>query len=122
MSLGGAYASDGSLRVTVVDGSSSVPLRNADGSLNVILSDGTRGGVYHTCGALRVTVYSSGVPSYYASDGSMYVKDSPYTIDIIKVTVITGSLSSGDTNGILLRDGSSFLLLRDATSHLLLGH
>lgn len=92
------YASDGSLNVSVVAGSSYTGLYAADGSLNVIASPGTYVGIYHPCGALYVTpVTDTSLHSYYAPDGSMYVTNTgmPRKDQGQPVTVVSGSLFGG---------------------------
>lgn len=87
----GVYAADGSWRVTVVDGTAFVDLYAADGSLNVkVRSDET--GVYDQSGALLVTVRAAAGASIYASDGSLYVSESPYVHGSQRVTVVSGAL------------------------------
>ena len=90
------YAADGSIRVTVVDGLTRTGLYAADGSWNVVLSDGVDfAGVYHPCGAYWVTVTTSGPVGIYATDGSLYVQETPYTYSGgLRVTVVSGSLGS----------------------------
>lgn len=93
--MAGRYASDGSINVTVVSGSSITGLNALDGSLNVILSPGTLVGLHHPCGAMYVTLVSSGIHGYYAADGSMNIAVSPYTsTGATRVTVVSGSLST----------------------------
>lgn len=90
-------AGDGSLNVTVVDGTELTGLFAADGSMNVYQSDGaTLGARYHPCGAIRVTVSNTtDNPSgqYHVPDGSLYVSESPYTDGGQPVTVVTGSFT-----------------------------
>lgn len=90
-------ASDGSINVTVVDGSTRTGDRAADGSLNVIVSPGSSFvGAYHPCGAWYVTVSPGTLISAKAPDGSLYVQTSPYKEDGgTKVTVVSGSLTPG---------------------------
>lgn len=92
----GLYAADGSIRVTVVDGTVRTGLYAADGSWNVVLSDGVGfAGVYHPCGGYWVTVLTSGPAGIYATDGSLYVQETPYTYSGgLRVTVVSGSLGS----------------------------
>jgi hypothetical protein len=88
-------ASDGSLNVTVVDGSSYTGLFAADGSMNVIKSPGSSYvGLQHPCGARYVTTTTGGFVGYYAPDGSMYVTNlgMPSTNQGQPVTVVSGSL------------------------------
>jgi len=89
------YAADGSWNVTVVDGSTYTGLYAADQSLNVIKSDGsTYVGSYHPCGAQYVSTNTSGLVSFYAPDGSIYVTNTgmPSTDQGQPVTVVSGSL------------------------------
>lgn len=88
------YAADGSINVTVVDGTAITGLYAADGSWNVVVSDGIdHAGVYHPCGAYWVTVLEDGPEGIYATDGSLYVQESPYTYTGgLRVTVVSGNL------------------------------
>lgn len=86
--LGGTRDSDGSLKVTVVDGTTIVGLYASDGSINVVQSDGTPNGIYHKSGARRVTVASSGQKGL-APDGSYYVSENGSAGQ--KVTVVSGA-------------------------------
>lgn len=91
--MSGLHASDGSINVTVVAGSSRTGLYAADGSMNVKASPGTLVGLHHPCGAIYVTKVTSGIKGYYAADGSMNVAVSPYTATgATRVTVVSGSL------------------------------
>lgn len=68
--MAGIYHTDGTIRVTIVDGSAAVHLQAADGSLNIIETDGSAGPLQHPCGAIRVT--NSNGEKTYAADGSWY--------------------------------------------------
>lgn len=94
----GIYAADGSINVTVVDGTTRTGLYAADGSWNVVLSDGVGfAGVYHPCGGYNVTVLTGGPEGIFATDGSLFVQETPYTYSGgLKVTVVSGSLSGFD--------------------------
>lgn len=89
-------ATDGSLNVTVVAGSSFTGLYAVDGSMNVIASPGTSFvGLYHPCGALYVTpVTDSNFHTAYAADGSLNVTNTgmPGKNQGQPVTVVSGSL------------------------------
>ena len=90
----GVYHSDGSIRVTVVDGLTRVGTYAADGSWNVIEAPGpatTKVGVYHSCGARYVTLQAVAVSSIYAPDGSLNVSVTPYVSGTQKVTVVAGA-------------------------------
>ena len=89
----GFYAADGSMNVTVVDGTSFKGVFAADGSINIKVRS-SEYGVYHSCGALLVTVRSVAGNSIYTPDGSLYVSASPYVSGSQRVTVVSGSLSS----------------------------
>lgn len=90
----GVYAADGSLRVTVVDGTTHVGVYAADGSINVKVSNGTTDhGFYHwASGAVLVTVRSVAGGSVYAADGSLYVSETPFVHGSQHVTAVSGSL------------------------------
>ena len=92
--MSGMVASDGSLNVTVVTGSSYSGVYAADGSINVIKSPGgTYVGAYHPCGAWYVTVSPGTSVPIRAPDGSLYVQQSPGTHNEGQpVTVVSGSL------------------------------
>lgn len=90
------YASDGSINVTVVDGSTFTGAQAADGSLYVVERT-SEIGAYHPCGALLVTPITSNDPIIYASDGSLKVSESPYYQTSQRVTVVSGSFGGGGT-------------------------
>lgn len=101
MAWNGWYATDGSMNVTVVSGSSLTGTMAADGSVNVIASPGnTWAGAYHPCGALYVTVQTSGQSSIRAPDGSLNISQSSYQEGTQPVTVVSGSFGGG--NGALV--------------------
>lgn len=90
------YATDGSFRLTVVDGLSWTGVYAHDQSINVVVTSGTNwAGTYHPCGAWWVTVAPSGTIKARAPNGSLYVQETPYTTGGQKVTVVSGSLSGG---------------------------
>jgi hypothetical protein len=94
--VSGLYAADGSINVTVVDGSVTTGLYATDGSINVVLAPGgTYVGATHACGALYVTLAPSSLTGRRAADGSLYVITTPYTSDTAAqaVTAVSGSLS-----------------------------
>lgn len=95
--MSGIYAADGSFNVTVVDGTSYTGVMAADGSYNVIKSPGNAEvGAYHPCGAYWVTLTDGSKTGYRAPDGSLYITDSPYTLNgAAKVTVVSGTLHPG---------------------------
>ncbi len=84
----GLYASNGSINVTVVTGSSYVGMYAPDGSMNVTGSDGT--GLHHRCGALSVTSSLDGnvLTGRYAPDKSMYINSSGFNNGSQYVTYI----------------------------------
>jgi len=63
----GVYNPDGSIRTTTVPGTSWTGLYAPDGSINIVL-DSAGNGLYHTCGAWRIST-TTGVGDY-APDGS----------------------------------------------------
>lgn len=70
ISMSGFYADDGTVNVTIVDGTTAVKLQAADGSLNIIESDGNEGPLQHPCGAIRVT--NANGDRVHHPDGSWY--------------------------------------------------
>lgn len=90
----GFYAQDGSMRVTVVAGTSWTGVFAADGSINVKLRT-SEYGTYHPCGAILVSVSTSPSDGWFAPWGAWYVRETPYTNGGSKVTVVSGSLSGG---------------------------
>lgn len=89
------YADDGSIRVTVVDGSTFTGAQAPDGSLYVVVRT-SQIGRYHPCGALLVTpVITNAAAGALAPDGSLFVSESPYFQTSQKVTVVSGSLRGG---------------------------
>lgn len=92
------YAADGSMNVTVVDGTTYTGLYAPDGSINVIKSDGisTYVGAHHPCGAWWVSLGTPGTISpARAPDGSLVVSQAgmPYINSGRPVTVVSGSLN-----------------------------
>lgn len=115
------YAANGSMNVTVVDGTSYTGLYAADGSINVVVSPGgTYVGKYHPCGAWYVTVATSpsvGALPVQAPDGSLFVSETPFTNGGIRVTVVSGSLNGGGgTTGFTLTDITSGRLFQRTKS------
>lgn len=91
-----AYAADGSLNVTVVDGNTYVGRYAPDGSTNVVVTDGsTYTGLHHPSGAMYVVNTNSNIISILHPSGGLYVSDSPYATGSNNVTVISGSLEGG---------------------------
>lgn len=70
------YDANNQIILTEVDGSSYTGLYAADGSYNIVINNrSTYKGLYHPCGAYNAVVYSSGIKSYYAPNGSVYITD-----------------------------------------------
>lgn len=88
------YATDGSIRVTVVDGSTFTGAQAPDGSLYVVKRT-SEIGAYHPCGALLVTPIVANDPILHASDGSLKVSETPYYQTSQRVTVVSGSFGGG---------------------------
>jgi len=105
--MAGLYATDGSLNITVVDGSTNTGLYATDGSYNVVVSTGTSaaGKVQHPCGALFVFPVTASTQNYYNNDGSINITTTPYPYTAQRVTVVSGSLGGGNVGqsvGLLL--------------------
>lgn len=66
----GAYAADGSARVTVVPGTTYTGLYAADGSMNVVAEDGP---LYHPCGAIRGKAALATYTGLSSPSGAMYM-------------------------------------------------
>lgn len=91
-----AYATDGSLNIRVVDGSSYTGRYATDGSTYVVVTAGSSlTGMNHPSGAMNVVNTDSGVLSILHPSGGMYVSDSPHATGATRVTVISGSLDGG---------------------------
>lgn len=89
-----SYSSDGSINITVVDGTEYTGLYATDDSWNVVLAPGdTFVGTYHPCGAYYVTVGDGTVIDIKAPDGSLFVQEDPFTGNGLKVTVVSGTLT-----------------------------
>lgn len=97
------YATDGSINVSVVNGSVYTGRTAADGSLNVIQAPGgSYVGLIHPCGAVYVTpVTDTTFRPFNAPDGSMYVTNTgmPGKNQGQPVTVVAGSLFGGGNAG-----------------------
>lgn len=88
----GLYATDGSFRVTVVDGTTLTGIYAADGSYNVVQQDGTTlTGAIHPCGALNVFVNDGSFDQWYHPCGAWIVQVTPYANDCVDVTVVAGA-------------------------------
>lgn len=89
------YAADGSLNVTVVDGSTFTGAQAPDGSLYVVKRT-SEIGRYHPCGALLVTpITSTNTQGALAPDGSLFVSEAGYFQTSQKVTVVSGTFNPG---------------------------
>lgn len=101
----GIYASDGSIRVTEVTGSTLTGLYAPDGSLYVVESPGTSFvGAHHPCGAYWITVVtSSSQRGLRAPDGSLYVSMTPFIYPSagIRVTDVAGTIGINLTAPVL---------------------
>lgn len=96
MAYVGKFAADGSMNLTVVNGSSYTGLYAPDGSINVIVAPGSSYvGAFHPCGAWYVTVSPGTLVPRRAPDGSLYVTvtAAPSTNTGQPVTVVSGSLT-----------------------------
>ena len=102
-----SYASNGTIRVSVVDRSTRTGLFAADGSVYVVEAPGgTFVGSSHPCGALYVTAVAAGTfVGAYASDGSLNVIEASSSPEgAMPVTVVSGSFGGGggvETIGLL---------------------
>lgn len=88
------YASNGTIRVSVVDGSTRTGLFAPDGSIYVVAAPGgSFVGSSHPCGALYVTAITPGTfVGTYAIDGSLNVVEASSSPDgAMPVTVVSGS-------------------------------
>lgn len=86
----GLYATDGSINVSIVDGSTRTGLYATDGSWNVVKNDGsTWCGLYHPCGAFNV--FRGSTPScYWSTTGALNVSTTG-TNGYNRITVVSGS-------------------------------
>lgn len=91
----GIYAADGSLKISVVDGSTWTGLYAANGdSINAVVAPSSGFvGAYHPSGAIYVTVGDGTALGYRAPNGALYVSETPYTAGGTRVTVASGSLN-----------------------------
>lgn len=91
-----AYAADGSLNITIVDGNTYTGRYATDGSTYAVVTDGsTYTGLHHRCGAMYIVNTNSAVTSIQHPSGGVYVSDSTYANGSIRVTVISGALEGG---------------------------
>lgn len=92
-----SYAADGSLNISVVDGSTYTGVKAIDGSTYVVQNDGTTtySGAYHKCGALNVMKYVSGISNIRSPNGSLvvHVMAAPSNNTGQPVTVVSGVLT-----------------------------
>lgn len=91
------YAANGSLNISVVDGSTYTGVKAVDGSTYVVQNDGvtTYSGAYHKCGALNVFKYISGISNIRSPNGSLVVNPSVSINNNTgqPVTVVSGVLT-----------------------------
>ena len=99
------YADDGSVRVTVVTGTSITGLYAPDRSMNVIEGiPGVHRGLYHPCGAMLVKVNADSPgtsTSAYSPDGFRNISTPPFTNPIsgaMRCTVVAGAFSTTITS------------------------
>ena len=95
-------AADGSINITIVDGTTITGLHAGDGSVNSVIAPANPNppntnpplGINHGCGAQWVTrAPASTVVGKRAADGSLYVDTTPYTATgAERVTVVSGVL------------------------------
>lgn len=95
--MAGIYAADGSLNISIVDGTVITGLHAADGSLNSVVAVApvvANTGINHPCGAQWVTrAVGAVVVGKRAPDGSLYVATTPYAATgAERVTVVAGVL------------------------------
>lgn len=68
------YNTDGTIKVTITDGSTRTGLQAADGSYYAVLNDGSElTGIQHASGGLNAVLLSSPSLSFQAPNGSLYV-------------------------------------------------
>jgi hypothetical protein len=88
-----AHAADGSINVTVVNGSTYVGRYAPNGSMNVVSrTEGTYTGIHHPSGAMNVVLSNSPSKKGRSPGGGPYVAVSPYTNGGDRVTVVSGAL------------------------------
>jgi hypothetical protein len=84
------YGPNGSINITIVDGTTFTGLYAPDGSINVVEAPGgSHTGAYHPCGALYVEITDSPVQASYAPTGAIYVSTSPQGAARL-VTIVAG--------------------------------
>lgn len=70
------YNANGSINVTVVNGSALTGLYAADGSWNVVIRDGNSlTGLQHPCGAFNVVVATNQLGLYHRSGAMLVTED-----------------------------------------------
>jgi hypothetical protein len=92
------YTSGGSMRVTVVDGTTLTGIMAADGSFNVVVADGTElTGIHHPCGGINVIVPASAVTGLYHACGALHISDEgSYVGGTVRVSVVSGDIGGTD--------------------------
>lgn len=93
----GVYAADGSMRVTLVLGTSYTGHYAPDGSVNVVKEDGP---MYHPCGAIRGVIPYGG-RGLHAPSGAFYLDGLDQSFD---------NLETEDGFNLLLETGEFILL------------
>lgn len=96
----GRYAADGSIRVTVVPGTSYTGLYANDGSMNVVDEVGP---FYHPCGAIRGRVALETYTGLYSPSGALYM-------DGLTITPSVGNtLIWGSGNNLIWGSGNNII-------------
>jgi hypothetical protein len=93
----GRYAADGSIRVTLVSGSTYTGVYASDGSMNVVNEDGS---LYHPCGAVRGIIPYGGL-GLHTPSGAFYLDGLDQSFD---------NLETEDGFNLLLETGEFILL------------
>jgi len=92
----GRYAADGSIRVTLVSGSTYTGINAADGSMNVVNEEGS---LYHPCGAVRGRTALGTYTGVYSPSGAFYMEG----------LTSSNSLIWGSSNNLIWNTGNNLI-------------
>lgn len=92
----GRYAANGSIRVTVVSGSTFTGLYASDGSMNVVDEEGS---LYHPCGAIRGRAALGTYTGIYSPSGALYMEG----------LTVGNALLWGSSNNLIWNTGNNLI-------------
>lgn len=76
------YNTDGNIKLTSVDGNTLTGLYASDGSINVVIGDGSAVGAYHACGAFNAVI-TTDINLSSNVNGNVYIIDEGSSVYVI---------------------------------------